>query len=77
MVHVDVDNRHPFHAGGAGRGGSDGDVVVETESHRAVALGVVARRTNQRKCRVAGAQRMLGGLNRRAGGQRCNLDRFR
>ena len=65
VVHVDVYNRDPFEAASAHRGSGDSNVVEEAEAHRPVRLGVVARRTHQRKDRSRSRHRVFGGLDGR------------
>jgi len=58
-------------------GGGNRDVVIETETHRAIALGMVAWRAHQRKCRLARVEGVLRRLHGRTSGQSRNLDRLR
>ena len=49
VMHVVVDDRDAGAAARARVGRADGDVVVETEAHRAIGFGVMARRAHQRQ----------------------------
>ncbi len=75
---VEVDDRHlsrPLHPGV--RGG-DGDVVVETKTHRPIAFGMMPRRPNQ--CHGGTVRPTHDPLHRvhgGAGGQERNFIRFR
>jgi hypothetical protein len=44
VVHVEVDNRHPFHTPIESSHGRNGNAVVQAEAHRAVRLRMVTRR---------------------------------
>jgi hypothetical protein len=58
--------------------GGDGDVVVETEAHRAIALGVVPRRPHRaHRGLVRIAHHALDRVDRRAGGEQRDFVRFR
>ena len=64
-MHVDVDNGDTLEAARERRGGRHGDVVEQAEAHRAIALGVMARRPHERERRLSVVQRVLHRLDSR------------
>ena len=78
VMHVVVDDGDAVGAERAGVRGGDGDVVVEAEAHRAVALGVMAGRPHQReRAACAAAHHPLDGVDRGAGREQRDLVRSR
>ena len=74
MMHVVIDDGDLRRAIGARVRGGDRDVVVQTESHRAIALGVMAGGPHQReRAALRAAERMVDGLHRGTGRQQCNV----
>ncbi len=67
VMDVEIDDRHALEAMRQRVRGADGDVVEQAEPHRAVALGVVSRRTHRAE-RVAAFARQheIGREHRRA-----------
>ena len=70
MVDVIIDDRHPRDARCARVGGRDGDVVEEAEAHRAMTLGVMSRRADERERGLLLARhRPLHGIDARPGSE--------
>ena len=69
VMHVVVDDRHPRHAAGQRMRRGDRGVVVETEAHGTLPLGVVPRRTDEGRRRRIMVQRVIDRRHGRAGGQ--------
>ena len=78
MMHVVIHDDDPFHAERERMRGRGGHAVVQAESHRPIALGVMARRPDQRHhARCARLNDRLDSANRRAGGEQRDVARVR
>jgi hypothetical protein len=74
MVDVDVDDGDAIHAARDGGRCSDGGVVEQTETHRALSLRVMPGRAHECERRVALLDRELGRLNGSTGGKHRDFD---
>ena len=73
MMHVEVDDGDARQALRTGVGRRDGDVVEQTKAHRAIALGVMARRTHERERRTVAGERVLDAGEDGARGERGDI----
>jgi hypothetical protein len=67
VMDVDIDDRDALSSSRSRGGRSHGHIVEETEAHRSLSLGMVARWTDERKRRFATLEGEFYGLNRGSG----------
>ena len=79
MMHVVVHNSDSPQTARSRRRSGDGDVVEQTEPHRAISLGVMAGGPDQRQCTCAGVaiEHVFDRGNCRTSGEVCRRERAR